>query len=172
MNLRFKITYLWVVKLSQYKDMKKYESYLNSPFKLHGVETRQYIQKSDEKLWVDPETSEMYSLKKVPKSRETLSDTMTYTKLFVDNRELFMKLTGTGLKVLVYAMCTIRPLSNTVVINPPDVLLETGMTSPNSVRNAIAELIEEGIVAQKLGSNIEFWVNPNVFFNGNRLRLL
>ena len=152
--------------------MKKYESYLNSPFKVEGVETRQYVQKVDEKLWVDPETSELDSVKRVPKSREQLNDTMPYTKLFVDSRSILLKLSGTGLKVLVYGICIIRPLSQTVVLNIPDIQVETGIASPNTIRTAISELIEAGIVAQKLGSNIEFWVNPNIFFNGNRLRLL
>jgi hypothetical protein len=152
--------------------MKKYESYLNSPFRVTGVESRQYIQKVDEKLWVDPETSEMYSVKRVPKNREQLSDTMPYTKLFVDSRTILLKLSGTGLRVLVYAICTIRPLSQTVVLNTPDIQVEANLASPNTVRTAIGELIEAGIIAQKLGSNIEFWVNPNIFFNGNRLRLL
>lgn len=152
--------------------MKKYESYLNSPFRVEGIESRQYIQKVDEKLWVDPETSEMYSVKRVPKNREQLNDSMSYTKLFVDGREKIMKLSGTGLRVLVYGMCVIRPLSQTVVLNIPDIQVEANISSPNTIRTAICELIEAGILAQKLGSNIEFWVNPNIFFNGNRLRLM
>jgi hypothetical protein len=152
--------------------MKKYESYLNSPFRVEGVESRQYVQKVDEKLWVDPETSEMYSVKRVPKNREQLNDTMPYTKLFVESRSTLLKLSGTGLRVLVYAICTIRPLSQSVVLNTPDIQVEANLASPNTVRTAICELIEAGIIAQKLGSNIEFWVNPNIFFNGNRLRLL
>jgi hypothetical protein len=152
--------------------MKKYESYLNSPFRVEGVESRQYIQKVDEKLWVDPETSEMYSVKRVPKNKEQLNDSMSYTKLFVEGRSKIMKLSGTGLRVLVYGMCVIRPLSQTVVLNIPDIQVEANLASSNTIRTAICELIEAGILAQKLGSNIEFWVNPNVFFNGNRLRLL
>ena len=152
--------------------MKKYESYLNSPFKVEGIESRQYIQKVDEKLWVDPETSEMYAVKRVPKNREQLNDSMAYTKIFVDKRDLLMKLSGTGLRVLVYGICTIRPLAQTVILNIPDIQVEANIASPNTIRTAISELIELGIIAQKVGSNIEFWVNPNVFFNGNRLRLL
>ena len=152
--------------------MKKYESYLNSPFKVEGIESRQYIQKVDEKLWVDPETSEMYSVKRVPKNREQLNDSMAYTKIFVDKRDLLMKLSGTGLRVLVYGICTIRPLAQTVILNIPDIQVEANIASPNTIRTAISELIELGIIAQKVGSNIEFWVNPNVFFNGNRLRLI
>ena len=74
--------------------------------------------------------------------------------------------------LLTYLTSILKLWGFGVLGHPPDILLETGMTSPNSVRNAIAELIEAGVIAQKLGSNIEFWVNPNIFFNGNRLRLL
>jgi hypothetical protein len=65
-----------------------------------------------------------------------------------------------------------RPLSQVVWLNPPDIMLECGIKSPNTIRGAIEDLIENKIIAQKLGSNIEFWINPNVFFNGNRIRLI
>lgn len=149
--------------------MKKYESYLNSPFKIEGIEERQYITKADEQVW-EAQNGELYVARKMSKNKTSLNDTKAYTKIFVENRELFLKLTGTGLKVLIYGICTIRPLSETVILHIPDIQVETGLSSPNSIRNAICELIESGILAQKLGSNIEFWVNPNIFFNGNRIR--
>lgn len=152
--------------------MKKYESYLESPFRLDGLVSKQYITKSDEKVWIDPETAEMYAIKKIPQNKEQITDSKSYTKLFVDNLDLLMKLSGTGLRVLVYAMSTIRPLSQTAILNMADIQYVAKINSPNTIRAAISELIEANIIAQKLGSNIEYWINPNVFFNGNRLRLL
>lgn len=151
--------------------MKKYESYLNSPFRVEGIEERQYITKSDEQVW-EASNGELYVARKMAKNRTSLNDTKAYTKIFVENKELFLKLSGTGLRVLIYAICTIRPLSETAILHMPDIQVETGLASPTSIRTAICELIEAGIIAQKLGSNIEFWVNPNVFFNGNRIRLI
>lgn len=151
--------------------MKKYESYLNSPFKVEGIEERQYLTKADEQIWENKE-GELYVAKKIDKSRISLSDTKPYTKLFVDNREMLLKLSGTGLRVLVYGICTIRPLSQIAILHIPDIQVDTGISAPVTIRTAICELIEAGIIAQKLGSNIEFWVNPNIFFNGNRLRIV
>jgi hypothetical protein len=151
--------------------MKKYESYLNSPFKVDGLIERQYVTKADEQIW-EGANGELYVAKKMDRSRVSLTDSMPYTKLFVDNRSLLLKLSGTGLKVLVYAMCTIRPIQQVCILNIPDIQVETCISSPATIRAAICDLIEAGVIAQKLGSNIEFWVNPNIFFNGNRLRII
>jgi hypothetical protein len=43
--------------------------------------------------------------------------------------------------------------------------------SQASYYNGIKELVKEKIIAKKLGSSIEYWLNPNIFFNGNRLKL-
>lgn len=151
--------------------MKKYESYLNSPFRVEGVEERQYITKADEQIW-EASNGELYVAKKMDKSRTSMTDSLTYAKIFVDNRKMLLRLSGTGLRVLLYGICTIRPLSQVVILHIPDIQVEAGIAAPTTIRTAICELIEANIIAQKLGSSIEFWVNPNVFFNGNRLRLI
>jgi len=151
--------------------MKKYESYFNSPFRVEGLVERQYVTKADEQIWENKD-GELYVAKKIDKSKIHTTDPVPYTKLFVDNKDLLMKLSGTGLRVLLYAICTVRPLSQIAVLNIPDIQAETGIAAPVTIRTGICELIEAKIIAQKLGSNIEYWVNPNVFFNGNRLRLI
>jgi hypothetical protein len=152
--------------------MKKYEAYLQTPFKVLGIEERQYTTKHDEEVWQMKDGDDLYAVRKIPKNKMSLSDTSAYTKLFNDNLKDLMNLTGTGLRLLVYGACTIRPLSQTVVYHIPDIQVATGISSPNTIKAGITDLIENKIIAQKLGSNIEFWVNPNVYFNGNRLRLL
>jgi hypothetical protein len=37
--------------------------------------------------------------------------------------------------------------------------------------NNIIELLDKRILSRKLGSSIEFWFDPNLFFNGNRIRV-
>lgn len=151
--------------------MKKYESYMESPFKVEGIEERQYITKEDEDLW-EGKDGQLYITKKLNKSKRVLSDTMAYSKLFIDSLDVLMRLSSTALKVLIYSICTIRPLQNKIVLHIPDVKIGTGFSSDSSVKSAICELIEANIIAQKLGSSIEFWINPNIFFNGNRMRNL
>jgi hypothetical protein len=151
--------------------MKKYESYMESPFKVEGIEERQYITKEDEDLW-EGKDGQLYITKKLNKNKRVLSDTMAYSKLFIDSLDVLMRLSSTALKVLIYSICTIRPLQTKVVLHIPDVKIGTGFSSDSSVKSAICELIEANIIAQKLGSSIEFWINPNIFFNGNRMRNL
>ena len=165
------MTYIRGTLQPQNKYMKKYESYLNSPFRVEGLIERQYVTRADEEIW-ENKNGELYVAKKIDKSRIHTTDPIPYTKIFVENRGLFLKLSGTGLKVLIYAICTVRPLSQIAVLHIPDIQVETGIAAPVTIRTGISELIEAGIIAQKLGSSIEFWINPNVFFNGNRLRLI
>lgn len=152
--------------------MKKYESYLESPFVVEGIVEKAYTTKEDTSLWQDlVDEQQLYEVKKVSKNKVVLHDPIQYAKLYVGSFDVLMNLTGSSMKVLVYAMCTIRPLYQVCFLHAPDIMLRCGFKSESTVRNAIVELLEAGIIAQKLGSSIEFWVNPNVFFNGNRIKI-
>ena len=153
-------------------DMKRYESYVYNPFNITGIEHKQIQEKQDKQQWQLKDGDDIYAVSRIPKNKQILTDKTAYTKLFNDNLQTLMKLSGTGLKLLVYAACTIRPLSQTIALNIEDIQTATGMSSPNTIRTAVSELLEAKIIAKKTGSTVEYWINPNVFFNGNRLRLL
>lgn len=151
--------------------MKKFDSYFTSPFKVNGLISRQYVPKVKEELVVDQTSGEMYTIKKVPKTMEQLHDPAVYTKVFQDKLELFMSLSPTGLKILLYMICNARPMIEIAVLSVPDLMVALDAKSHVTIRGGIMELISADVIAQKLGSNIEFWINPNVFFNGNRVRI-
>lgn len=150
---------------------KKYEEYLNNPYKVMGIEEKFYTVKADETLTVNPDTGEYFTMRKVAKDKKVLNDGLVYVKLFQDNMSQLMSLSHSSLKVLLYAMCTVRPLQQTVVLNIPDISIACDIAN-STVYNAIYELLDKKILCKKLGSNIEFWFDPNIFFNGNRLRLV
>lgn len=152
--------------------MKKYESYLHSPFKMYGIEEKHYVTKQDEQVMQLTDGDDLYAVRKIPKSRLQMHDSLSYVKLFVDAWSHLKGLSPLSTKIIVYGVSNMRPLSQVVWLNPPDIMLECGIKSPNTIRGAIEDLIDNKIIAQKLGSNIEFWINPNVFFNGNRIRLI
>ena len=152
--------------------MKKYESYLQSPFKLYGIEEKHYVTRQDEEVMQLTDGDDLYAVRKIPKSKMQMHDSLPYVKLFTDAWSHFRELSPLATKVIVYAVSNMRPLSQVVLLNPPDIMVQCSIKSPNTVRGAVEDLIEHHIIAQKLGSNIEFWINPNVLFNGNRLRLL
>jgi hypothetical protein len=44
--------------------------------------------------------------------------------------------------------------------------------SVGSVYEGVKGLLDKDVVRKKLGSSIEFWFDPNIFFNGNRVKML
>jgi hypothetical protein len=150
---------------------KKYEEYLNSPYRLLGIEERSFMTKSDETLTIDPSTGEYYTMKKVSKDKKVLNDELVYTKLYHDSFSRIVGLSHPALKIFLYACVNIRPIQQIVILNIPDVSIACSLAN-STVYNAIYELLDSKIISKKLGSNIEFWFDPNVFFNGNRLRII
>lgn len=150
---------------------KKHESYLNNPYKMRGIEEKYFTTKNDEELTVDPNTGQYYTMKKVDRNKKVLNDGLTYTKVFHGGIETLMLLSHSSLKIVLYAMSTIRPLSEIVILNSPDVCQACNIASKTFYNN-IGELLDQRILSRKLGSSIEFWFDPNVFFNGNRIRVL
>lgn len=150
--------------------MKKYEEYLNSPYRMVGIEERSFTTKEDETLTMDPETGEYYIMRKIAKDKKILHDELVYTKLFHNNIIPLMSLSGPSIKIMMYAMLTVRPLQEVVILNIPDIALTCNLAT-STVYNCIYELLDRKFIAKKLGSSIEYWFDPNIFFNGNRLRI-
>lgn len=151
--------------------MKKYEEYINSPYKVKGIIEKNYVTREDETITIDPETGQYYSMRKVANNKSVMHDGSVYTKIFQDSLGSMMSISHTALKVLVYGMCNLRPLSEVVVLNCADVCIECNIGS-SSFYNAIYELLERKMLSKKLGSKIEYWYDPNLFFNGNRIKLM
>ena len=149
----------------------KHEAYFESPYRILNIEERMFTTKSDETLTVDPDSGQYYTMRKVAKDKKVLHDGLVYTKLFQESILQLTRLSGSGIKVLLYAMATVHPLSETVVLNIPDVALFCDLGN-SSCYAGINELLDKRLICRKLGSSIEFWFDPNVFFNGNRLRIL
>ena len=149
----------------------KHEAYFESPYKFMGFEERYFTPKENEQITTDVNTGELYSMRKIPKDKKIMHDSLVYTKLFQDSIHQLCGLGGSALKILLYAAATVKPLSQLVVLNGPDVTLFCGI-GKSSFYDGMNELLDKKIICKKLGSNIEFWFDPNIFFNGNRLRLL
>lgn len=150
---------------------KKHEEYLNSPYRILNIEERMFTTKENEELAINPETGEYFTMRKVSKDKKILHDSMVYTKLFAENVKTLMTLSPSAIKVLLYGMATVKPMSEVVVLNGPDVCVFCDISS-STFNNAIYELLNSKVLSKKLGSSIEFWFDPNVFFNGNRVKMI
>jgi len=151
--------------------MSKNKEYFSlSPFALDGVVDRPYLTKEGESI-VANEDGEAFVLKKIPSSRIVIHDSLQYIKLFTGSCSGLLELSFVGLRVVIYS-CLVLPVRRDVVsLNPADVCLMLSISNSSFYR-AIDELVDKKIMARKLGSTIEYWINPNVLFNGNRIGLV
>ncbi len=146
-------------------------SFMYSPFKVDGLEERTYIVKEGEVATVDPNTGEMYVMKRVDRSKRALHDGRRYTKLFAGACDKFIGLSRVGFIMLFYIIGRVSPSKDNVYLTADDVM-EWGGISSRSFYDGLAELLDQEIIARKLGSRIEFFFNVNLFFNGDRRRLI
>jgi hypothetical protein len=146
------------------------EAYLDNPFKPEGIVDRSFTPKEETKIWVDPETGESYNLTKLVTGKTELHDPMMYTKVYLSAFLHLNELPHSALKIFNYMVHTMKTNKDIVYLNCADVE-EQCKISQASYYTAIKSLIEAKIIAKKIGSSIEYWVNPNILFNGNRLRI-
>ena len=153
--------------------MRENSAYMENPFKIEGVVEISYTPKVNENIVIDPESGEMYTMRKLPKNYQNQKhDPLTYTKYFQGTCNRIMELPTPSLKMFIYAMDRLKPLQETVFLHSDDCMVVCGFKSVTSYREGIRGLIDQKIIARKIGSNMEYWINPNVLFNGNRLRNL
>ena len=146
------------------------ESYLSNPFPIAGIVSRAFTPKTDERIMVDPEDGETYAVRHIKDSKTEEHDPVQYTKVFTEAHFKIRKLSYTALKIFNYCVHRAQLNRDIVLLNSADVMHQCDI-SQASFYNGTKELVKEKIIAKKLGSSIEYWVNPNIFFNGNRLKL-
>jgi hypothetical protein len=149
----------------------RHEAYLKSPYRYMNIEERIFTTKENEELTTNMDTGELFVIKRVSKDKKVMHDSLVYTKLFQDSVRQLCELSSPGVKVLLYGMAMVKPLSEVVILNGPDVMLFCNI-GKTSFYDGITELLDKRILSKKLGSSIEFWFDPNIFFNGNRARLI
>lgn len=146
------------------------EAYLNNPFPVAGITSRTFAPRTDEQIMVNPEDGETYAVRRISQNKTEEHDPVQYTKVFAEAHFKIRKLSYTALKIFNYAVHRAALNKDIVLLNSADVMHQCEI-SQASFYNGIKELCKEAILARKVGSSLEFWINPNVFFNGNRLKL-
>lgn len=150
--------------------MLETEKYINNPYRVSGFEKRVITSKSKELtkgMLVDSDTGEAESLFTVPRMIEVDVDTLPFTKGFHGMMDVYWDLSVPGQKLWYYCFQGLKVGKDSVWLNYADVGVRCKI-GKNSFYGAVKELIRKDVLARKLGSSLEFWVNPNVFFNGRR----
>lgn len=143
---------------------------MESPFKVEGITERTRNANGRLREWADTKTGEVLVFQELSKLETRLNDPKSYTKLFHDTGDLVRRLSPSGLKIYLYIAMKLKINWDTIFLNPPDVCdwCNFGKTS---FHQALNELQANRIIARRLGSHLEYWINPNIFYNGDRLKL-
>jgi hypothetical protein len=148
----------------------KQQQYVKNPFRIQGVIEKFIQTKEKDHNFVEPGTGQLFEVKKISSNKLILHDEKSYTKVFMDTGDVLSKLTPSTIKLYLYTVLQVRINKDSVYINEPDACLWCG-SGRSTFHKCINELIDIGILARKLGSYLEFWINPNFLYNGDRTKL-
>lgn len=95
-----------------------------------------------------------------------------YLKLFCYDsfaRNLMKNLSPCSAKLMLWIMMELLPTEDVVRINKEKFKLESGIKSTTTVLQSIKDLIDLGVITGTSEKEI-YWINPAIFFSGNRIR--
>jgi hypothetical protein len=95
-------------------------------------------------------------------------DEERFAKLYLSQFETFWELSKTAIRVFGYIVNNLIPNKDVVYIDMQDILKYTNYKEEKSIYKGIAELVNAGIIARST-SFIKYFINPMVFFNGDRI---
>ena len=158
----------------KYKKVSKFQMNKVNPF---IEETIQHIEKGDRMIFmgtrddilVDGNTGEVKAHSIIAKKVKL--DKAQFRKVYVNNIASWFDLSKTGLRVFGFILSIIKPNHDSFDFDFDDCMEYTKYKSKNSVLSGLSELLENRFIAR--GSNpYKYYLNPTIFFNGNRLTLV
>lgn len=151
----------------------KSDEFIRNPFRVDGI-TERFYETPGTRLYsrelVDPETGEATPLFTAGQTKRTLHDSKSYAKLFNDNGDMIRQLSASGKALFLFIAINLRVNWDIVYLNMTDVCVWMACSNSTFYR-AMDELLEKKIIARKLKSSLEYWVNPNIFYNGDRVKM-
>ena len=97
-------------------------------------------------------------------------DKDSYTKVFQRNVKEFYNLKDSSFKVFFYITQALKPKKIVVNLYKDECCKEIGISTATFYR-ALVELIENDFIAKSTRDHI-FFINPNLFFNGDRMAFI
>jgi hypothetical protein len=91
-----------------------------------------------------------------------------FAKVYLSQFESFWELSKPAIRVFGYIINLVKPNQDVFFMRMDKALEYTKYTHANSVISGLTDLIEHGIVARGRYEN-EYYINPLVLFNGNRV---
>jgi hypothetical protein len=148
-----------------------YTTHMDSPFVVH-LSTKQYSPNPEHKHMQGDDGKE-YGMYEIPKNKTILCDTAQYTKLFNGKTSILMGLSEPAMRMFYYITDVLKPNRDEVSIHKELFFEFAGYKTDSRLPyyRAIEGLLSVEIIARKAGSTTEFFINPDVVYNGDRTKL-
>lgn len=93
------------------------------------------------------------------------------TKIYrdLDNKKLIAGLSSAAQRLYLYILYSIDTAQDYIIFNRSRYMSLNGITSINTVKKAIKELINCKIIGDSEYKDIVFYINPAIFFAGSRI---
>jgi hypothetical protein len=128
------------------------------------------------KAIVDQTTGEMENVAEVVMIRQV--DSEQFVKLFTQNLKVFFDLTPGTMKLLQVLLAQVqknanqdRVMLNVSIMQDYFLTSKTDALSKASFHRSVKELIEKRFIAETVLTGL-YYINPNLFFNGDRVRFM
>lgn len=151
------------------KGLKDFEVYKDSPFLLEGLESKHRLTKVKGEVVSIVSTGELGELRTLPKSETVIVDTLPYTKVYHNSCITSSTFNIPAMKVWFYIIQSLKPNSYSITLDLQSVMDFCGYKTLPNVYRGIVELLEKDFLAKGIGKNV-FFINPNFYFNGDRLK--
>lgn len=104
-------------------------------------------------------------------ARKVTVDKAKFMKVFMTGLTNWFDLSKAGIKVFAYIANQVQPNRDTFIFDLDNCKQFTGYSAKNSILSGLAELVENKFIARGPAFNI-YYINPTVFFNGDRLTFI
>lgn len=155
--------------MNNQKDDLRKKKYKESPYESKGI--NKVRRKNRTKRFVNEDTGEITRQYEEIEKEVALIDNLAYVKLYRFNILEMAKLDYTTLRLALFICTLLKPSKDVVIIDYNKFLQEFDYKNKMSYYNALNKLLDGGYIVKKEGTDSEFYVNTNLFFNGDRIKL-
>ncbi len=129
------------------------------------------------KMIVDSETGEVEDMAEITQVHEV--DSERFVKLYTAHLKQIFSLKSSALQMLQVVLTQVQEnvgkdtiLLNVKIMEKYFTSIDVKPVSPRTFYRAIDELISKAFIAPSADSRDLFFINPNLFFNGDRVRIV
>lgn len=149
---------------------KEYPSYDKPPFDMDGLHEMTVKKKVGSGKLIPGDTGELMDAAWWGEEFVKIIDRKTYIKLFVEGQAVMSKLSSAGVLVMTEILSRLRPNTSSVRIRQAEVVGKHTNLKGAGFYKGMCELLQYGVIARSKEPN-EYYINPNMFFNGDRTRV-